>query len=184
MYAGRSRRKTTASPNISSGPIIQFWTSDSAQYPPVTEDFPEFVVVNLGQRRIHHQDEPGRYRDRGGADAHGVEGASEAGNRVSQRHSGRHRQKNPKRQIAIENRKSAQNRGCAAARRRLIYFGSQSLRLDIFISCGLRTDNQPKLGRPTTRFVTWRCPPAANGIMGRTAKPDYVRNFVRRPTSS
>jgi hypothetical protein len=30
MYSGLSRRKITASPNISSGPMTQFCTSDSA----------------------------------------------------------------------------------------------------------------------------------------------------------
>jgi len=28
MYSGLSRRKTTARPNISSGPMIQFWTRE------------------------------------------------------------------------------------------------------------------------------------------------------------
>ena len=31
MYSGLSERNTTASPNISTGPITQFWTSDSTR---------------------------------------------------------------------------------------------------------------------------------------------------------
>ncbi len=40
MYSGLSRRNTTASTNISSGPITQFWTSESVSTRLLRKTFP------------------------------------------------------------------------------------------------------------------------------------------------
>src|SRR5208282_4593529 len=76
---------------------------------PVAEDVSEFVVVHLGQRRIHHQDETDRNRKRSRANAKAIESSLNAGPEETERHTGRHRQENPKRQISVEKGEPAQD---------------------------------------------------------------------------
>ena len=68
MYSGLSGRKIIASANISTGPTIQFCTSDSASTLRVAEDVGQFLVAHLGEGRVHHQDQADGDRHVGRAD--------------------------------------------------------------------------------------------------------------------
>ena len=57
MYSGLSGRKTTASTNISTGPMIQFCTSDRPSTFRLRKTSPQLLVAHLGKRRVHHQDQ-------------------------------------------------------------------------------------------------------------------------------
>ena len=47
------------------------------QDPPVAEDIPQLLVVDLGQRRVHHDDEPDGDGDGGGADGGALDGLAD-----------------------------------------------------------------------------------------------------------
>ena len=64
-YSGRSGSSSQASANISAGPSTQFSTSELTQQLAVAGDGVEAVVADLGQHRVHHdqQAEGDRQRD-------------------------------------------------------------------------------------------------------------------------
>ena len=61
-------RKTIARTNIRIGPMTQFCTSDSASTCQFRKTRAHLLVLHLGERRIHHQDEADGDRDGGRAD--------------------------------------------------------------------------------------------------------------------
>ena len=75
-----------ASMNISTGPISQFCTSDSPSTRLVAEDLVQFFVAHPRERRIHHEDQPRRDRNRSRADAEAVQERHDSGSKPAQRH--------------------------------------------------------------------------------------------------
>ena len=67
-------------------------------------------VADLGQDRVHHQQQTDRDRQRDGADLDLVEPVVEIGDQPSQTEAERHRQQNPHRQVPIEPRQPLQYR--------------------------------------------------------------------------
>jgi hypothetical protein len=96
---------------MSSGPMIQFCTSDSASTPLVAEDLAQLLVADLRQRRVHHQDEADRDGDRGRAHAHAVERGREAGRQSAERDAQAHRGEDPQREVAVEEGELAEQPG-------------------------------------------------------------------------
>ena len=97
--------------NMRMGPITQFCTSDRAEDLPVPEHVAKLLVAHLGQRRVHHEDQPDGYGDVRGADLESVDEALNAGNEIAQRHPRRHGQKDPQREEAVEEREPAYDFG-------------------------------------------------------------------------
>jgi hypothetical protein len=93
--------------NWTDNPVLQ---QRQAENFPIAEDVAQLVVVHLRQRRIHHEDEADGDWYRGRADAHAVEDGLHAGEDCTERDPGRHREKNPQREVAIEKREPAQHR--------------------------------------------------------------------------
>ncbi len=100
--SGWSCRKTTASTNISTGPITQFCTSDRASTRTVAEHVAQVLVADLGQRRVHHQDQADGDRDVGGAALELAPEPGDAREQVPDRHAGEHREEDPQGQVAVE----------------------------------------------------------------------------------
>ena len=48
--------------------MTQFWTRDRSRMRLVAEDLVQFFVPHFGEGRVHHQDQPDGYGNRGGAD--------------------------------------------------------------------------------------------------------------------
>ena len=65
--------------------MIQFCTSDSPRILPVAEDLAQLLVADLGQRRVHHQDQPDGDGDGGRPDAEAVEEGHDAGKQRTRR---------------------------------------------------------------------------------------------------
>ena len=72
------------------GPMNQFWANDKPRTLPIAEDLPQLFVTNLGQRRIHHDDEPDRNRDIGCAHLEAVNKGCGFGDEMPHRDSNRH----------------------------------------------------------------------------------------------
>ena len=70
--------------------------------PDVAEDAPDLLVADLRQRRVHHQDQADRDRDRGRPDAEPVEERHDPRQQVPERDPARHGREDPDRQIAVE----------------------------------------------------------------------------------
>ena len=77
------------------------------EYPLVAKDLAELLVADLRKRRVHHQDEPDRDRDRRRPDAHSVERGIDAGHEEAERDADAHGQEDPECQVAIEEREVA-----------------------------------------------------------------------------
>jgi len=98
------RRKTRARKNIRMGPMIQFCTSERGEDAAVTEDFAEFFVADLGQRREHHDDKADGDGDVGGAALEAVDEDRDVRHEVSQANADGHGEKYPEREEAIQKR--------------------------------------------------------------------------------
>ena len=61
----------------------------------VAEDVSQFLVVHLGERRVHHDDEADGYGDRSGADRGALDGFADLGPHVTSRHPDGHGQEDP-----------------------------------------------------------------------------------------
>ncbi|MBK7399566.1 MAG: hypothetical protein IPJ34_25730 [Myxococcales bacterium] len=68
----------------------------------VAEDEAELLVADLGERRVHHDDEPDRDGHRGGADAEPREPRRERRHPEAERDPDAHREEDPQRQEAVE----------------------------------------------------------------------------------
>ena len=65
--------------------MTQFCTSDSASTLPVAEHVAQFLVLHLGQRRIHHQDQPDGDGDVGRAALELAPESGDAGKQIARR---------------------------------------------------------------------------------------------------
>ncbi len=72
------------------------------EHPEVAEDGPHLLVPHLGERRVHHEDQPDGDRDGGGTHARPVEQRDDAGEDVAHPHADRHRREDPDREVAIQ----------------------------------------------------------------------------------
>ena len=81
--------------------MTQFCSSDNPKHLPIAEDLAQFVVMHLGQRRVHHQNQTDGDGDVGGADLELVDKALDAGHQRTQPHPDGHRQEDPQRQVAV-----------------------------------------------------------------------------------
>ncbi len=77
-----------------------------AKYARVAENVPEFLVLHLGERRVHHQDEADRDRNIGRADLKLIDEPLHGRHGIAQGDAHRHAQKDPERQIPIQKGKS------------------------------------------------------------------------------
>ena len=107
-YSGRSGRNSQASANISTGPMTQLSTSDSAS-DLRRRRWPIRAVPDLGEHRVHHQQQPDRDREADGADPDGVEPVVETVN-AAEHDPGDHREPDPHRQEPIEQREPTDHR--------------------------------------------------------------------------
>ena len=116
-YSGRSGRSSQASANISAGPTIQFSTREeiSSRRSPVTVSEP--VVADLGQHRVHHQQQPERDRQRDLADLDRVQRGAQAGHQAAEQQPGRHRHADPHRQEPIQRGQPADHARLCRSRR-------------------------------------------------------------------
>ncbi len=81
-------------------PVLQ---QRQAQHLPVAEDLAQLVIMHLGQRRVHHQDQADGDGDVGGADRNRrVERLDGLGQQKAQAHADRHGQEDPQGQVAVE----------------------------------------------------------------------------------
>ena len=79
------------------------------QHFPIAKHVAEFFVLHLGQRRVHHQDQPDGNGDVGRPHLEPIDKSLDAGNQVSGPHTDSHRQKDPKGQKAVEKREPFSN---------------------------------------------------------------------------
>ena len=84
------------------GPTTQFCTSDNPRTRQLRKDIRQLFVPDLGQGRVHHQDETHGDGEVGGTDG---ESAPELGNtepQGSHRYPHTHGQKDPQRQVSVQ----------------------------------------------------------------------------------
>src|ERR1039457_2372162 len=67
----------------------------------------EFLVSNLGEGRVHHQDQTHGDWNRGGADAEAIEKRDDSGDKPAETHANRHGGEDPGGEITIEEREAA-----------------------------------------------------------------------------
>src|SRR5262245_33333012 len=79
----------------------------------VTEDLRESLVTDLGERRVHHEEEPHRDRNRGRADRGPCQALGDRRGEVPEGDAREHGEENPERQIPIEEREAARRVGLA-----------------------------------------------------------------------
>ena len=73
-YSGRSGSSSQARANISAGPSTQFSTREAIEQSPVAGDGVEPVVADLGQHRVHHDQQAEGDRQRDAVDLDRVQG--------------------------------------------------------------------------------------------------------------
>ena len=91
-YSGWSASSSHASVNINAGPTTQFSISEAVIIALVGGDLADLAVADLGQHRIHHQQQPERDGQRGLADLHRIQGVVQARDGAAEdqaRHHGR-----------------------------------------------------------------------------------------------
>lgn len=76
------------------------------EHPAVAERGAELLIADLGQGRVHHQDQPDRDRDVGGPHLPPLDEGLEPGRGVPEGHARRHREEDPEREEPVEGRQS------------------------------------------------------------------------------
>ena len=84
-------------------------------HPAVGGDVGGLVVADLGQHRVHHQQQPERDRQAGLPDLDGVEGVGEAGDDPAEQQPGEHRHADPHRQEPVQRGQPLQHVGPASS---------------------------------------------------------------------
>ncbi len=79
----------------------------------VLEDIPELLVFHLGQRRVHHQDEPDGDGDVGRSGLEPVDEADDGRDKIAEPDADGHGQEDPDGQVAVEELESRVSRGHA-----------------------------------------------------------------------
>ncbi len=79
------------------------------QHALVSEDAPELLVADLGEGRVHHQDEPDGDGDAGGPDAQPLEGGDDARRREAEGDAHGHGREDPQRQVAVQEREASRD---------------------------------------------------------------------------
>ena len=82
--------------------MTQFWTRERPRILVLRKTWRQLLVADLGQRRVHHQDQADGDGDRGRADRQARDGPHDAGSDVAQQDAEGHRQEDPERQVAVE----------------------------------------------------------------------------------
>ena len=101
-YSGRSGSSSHASANISAGPSTQFSDQRADQKLAVAGDGVEAVVADLGQHRIHHDQQAQRDRQRDAVDLNVIQRVFSPGIEPPQQQAGGHRDADPHRQEPVE----------------------------------------------------------------------------------
>ena len=106
-----------------------------AQHLDVPEDLGQALILHLGERRIHHQDQADRDQDVGRPDLEAVDELLNPRNEITEAHADRHGQEDPQRQEAVEGREAF---GCAGGRSRCSSMRHESSLSPFFpVSCFL-----------------------------------------------
>ncbi len=103
-YSGRSGSSSQARANISAGPSTQFRTSERDQQLAVAGDGVEAVVADLGQHRVHHDQQAERDRQRDAVDLDDAQRVPEPGDQAAEQQAGDHGDADPHRQEPVEDR--------------------------------------------------------------------------------
>jgi len=72
------------------------------QNPAVPEHLPQFLILDLGQRRIHHHDQADGDGNIGGPDLKDIDEISNPGEEIAAEDPGQHGDKNPQGEKAID----------------------------------------------------------------------------------
>ena len=95
--------------NIRIGPIIQFCISESASTRQLRKNSAQFLILDLGQRRVHHQDKTDGNRNIGRPNLELIPEVDHSREKVSPAHSDKHRKKDPQCQKPIHKREFFNN---------------------------------------------------------------------------